>query len=359
MEMRVFYVISTLEGGGAESQLCSYAVELKKLHPDIYFEICALKRGGVFEKKLADNGIKYTVLNANGVLSSAIKLRKKLKEGRFDIVHAHMFLSDIVSRIATVFTRIKVVATHHGLGKWKKKPLILLDKLTKFRVDGFVMVSEQSMELRLKREKYPREKTQVIYNGISSEFLSSESKKFPADGEKIIVGTTARMTDNKQINLMIDVIKDLEKYPYLHYEIIGQGENYEKLVAQTKELGLTERVHFLGWQDNILQYIKNWHMFALPSINEDLPVSMLECMAQGVVPVASSVGGIITLLDGNRNGMLCDSSDRKTFADAIEYLITNREAYEKMSVNARQFIADTFLINKTIEKTLAVYKKLL
>ena len=54
MEMRVLYVISTLEGGGAESQLCSYAIEQKKLYPDVCFEICAIKKGGVFEKKLKE-----------------------------------------------------------------------------------------------------------------------------------------------------------------------------------------------------------------------------------------------------------------------------------------------------------------
>ncbi len=357
--MRVLYVISTLEGGGAESQLCSYAIEQKKLYPDVCFEICAIKKGGVFEKKLKENGIKYSVLNSSGILKSVIKLRKIIKNGKFDIVHAHMFLSDVVARFATVMTKAKVVATHHGLGKWKKKHLIILDKLTKFRVDSFVMVSEQSMELRIKREKYPREKTQVIYNGIADSFLSESPKKLPAAGEKIIVGTTARMTDNKQINLMIDVMKDLENIPQLHYEIIGHGENYEKLVEQTKTLGLEDRVHFLGWQDDVLSHIRNWHIFALPSINEDLPVSMLECMAQGVVPVASRVGGIITLLDNNKNGILCDSSDRKTFTDAVEQLVTHPELYENLSKNARQLVSDTFLISNSVNKTISLYNKLL
>lgn len=357
--MRVLYVISTLEGGGAESQLCSYAIELKRLYPDVYFEICAIKSGGVFEKKIRENGIKYTVLKSNNLVKSVFMLRKIIQKGKFDIVHAHMLLSDIISRFATITTSAKLVATHHGLGKWKKKPLILLDKMTKFRVDNFVMVSEQSMHLRLKREKYPREKTQVIFNGISSDFLSKEPKELPESDQKIIIGTTARMTDNKQINLMIDVMKDLEQSPNIFYEIIGHGENYEKLVEQTKILNLTERVRFLGWQDNILPIIERWHIFAMPSINEDLPVSMLECMAQGIVPVASSVGGIIALLNENKNGILCDSANRKTFTDAIEYLIANPNEYKKISKNARQFICETFLISNTVDKTIALYKKTL
>ena len=356
--MRILYVISTLEGGGAESQLCSYALELKRLHPEVYFEICAIKSGGVFEKKLAENGIKYSVLNSQSVLKSVIKLHRVIKKNHFDIVHAHMFFSDLVARLATFMTKTKLVSTHHGLGKWKKKPLILLDKMTKFRVDRFVMVSEQSMQLRLKREKYPAEKTQVIYNGISSDFLSDNAKQLPKNGDKIIIGTTARMTDNKQINLMIDVMKDLSDHPHVCYEIIGHGENYDKLVEQTQKYNLTDRVHFWGWQDDIRSIIERWHIFALPSINEDLPVSMLECMAQGIVPIASRVGGIITLLNENRNGILCDSSNKDTFTEAIRYLLSHPGEYETISKNARQFICDTFLINNTVEKTMAIYNSL-
>ena len=357
--MKVLYVISTLGGGGAESQLCAYAIELKRLRPDISFEICAIKKGGVFEKKLNENGIKYTVLNSSNIVTSIFKLRKLIKVGKFDIVHAHMFLSDIVSRLASVFLSNKVVATHHGLGMWKKKPLIFLDKCTKHLVDRFVMVSEQSMELRLKREKYPREKTSVIYNGIQRSFLSDESKVLPEKDKKIIIGTTARMTDNKQIDLMINVMKDLEDHTNLYYEIIGEGENYEKLIRQVKELGLEDRVYFWGWCDDIVPITKNWSIFALPSVNEDLPVSMLECMAQGIVPVASTVGGIITLLDEGKNGILCDSGNRRTFADAIEHLISSPEDYARLSHNCRELIKNKFLIEVAVEKTVSLYNEIL
>ena len=123
--MKVLYVISTLGGGGAESQLCSFAIELSRSHPKVDFEICALKDGGVFESTLEKNKIKYTVLHTKGILKSIFKLRRVIKTRKIDVVHAHMFLSDIVSRYATLFTGCKLVSTHHGLGKWKNKLHIL------------------------------------------------------------------------------------------------------------------------------------------------------------------------------------------------------------------------------------------
>ena len=356
--MRVLYVISTLGGGGAESQLCSYATELKKQHPEIEFAICAIKSGGVFEKKLSENGIHYTVLNSTNIVKSVFALRKLLKSYKPDVVHAHMFLSDIVSRYATVFTKCKLVSTHHGLGKWKNKLHIALDKLSKHRVDRFVMVSEQSMQIRLNREKYPKEKTRVIFNGISDRFLTESSKSIENPGS-VVVGTIARMTDNKQINLMLDAISEIKiKYPTIRYEIVGEGENYDRLIRQAQELGIEDNVVFWGWQDDVLSITRNWHIFALPSINEDLPVAMLECMAQGIVPVASTVGGIITLLDENRNGVLCDSSDVHSFINAIVWLAENGDKYNEMSENCINIVKNRFLISANVENTLRMYQEL-
>ena len=357
--MKILYVISTLGGGGAESQLCTYALELKKMHPEYDFEICAIKTGGVFEKKLSDANITYTVLNSYNLFKSVMLVRKLIKNGRYDIVHAHMFLSDIVIRLATIGCNAKVVSTHHGLGKWKTKLMLLLDRMTKWRVDQFIMVSQQSYDIRLKREKYPAKKMMVIYNGLSDRFVGEQSKCLPADGAQVIIGTTARMTDNKQINLMIDVMGDLAaRYPNLFYEVIGEGENFEKLVEQVKRLGLESKVRFWGWQDDIASIINNWHMFALPSINEDLPVAMMECMAQGIVPIASSVGGIITLLDNGNNGILCDSRNRSTFMEGITYLLEHPDEYAKRSRRCISTIKESFLIQKTVEDTVAVYERL-
>ena len=97
----------------------------------------------------------------------------------------------------------------------------------------------------------------------------------------------------------------------------------------------------------------------MPSINEDLPVSMLECMAQGIVPVASTVGGIITLLDKGKNGILCDSGNRKTFADAIEFLLNNPEKYAELSYNGRELVKSKFLIGTTVDKTVNLYNELM
>ena len=96
----------------------------------------------------------------------------------------------------------------------------------------------------------------------------------------------------------------------------------------------------------------------MASINEDLPIAMMECMAQGIVPIASRVGGIITLLENGENGILCDSQNRKTFSDAIIYLLEHPEKYAEMSMRCRDTIKNNFLIKKTVDDTVSMYEKL-
>lgn len=359
--MKILYVISSLEGGGAESQLCSFALEWRKKYPEIPIHICTLKQGGKFENRLRDRGIPITILYSSSFIRSVILVRKLILKESFSIIHAHMLLSDIVCRFATIGTHAKLVVTHHGLGKWKKKWLLLIDKITKKHVDRFIMVSKQSYDIRSMREKYPTEQMIVVHNGISELFLNEDSRRLPPLNENIIIGSIARMTDNKQLNLMVDVMNELKTtFPRLYYEIIGEGENFEKLREQVKLLNIEDRVKFWGWIDNekVKQITDRWSIFALPSINEDLPVSMLECMAQGIVPIASSVGGIIALLDNNKNGILCDSGDRNTFVKAISQLVTSPEMYSKMSDNSRQLVKQNFLIGTVVDKYMAVYRGL-
>ena len=89
-----------------------------------------------------------------------------------------MLYSDIVARFAGKIAKARVVSTHHGLGKWKKRWLVFIDKLTKSMVDAFIMVSEKSRQIRIQREKYPPEKAHVIYNGIP-DGLCAEAGRAP------------------------------------------------------------------------------------------------------------------------------------------------------------------------------------
>lgn len=355
---KILYLISTLGGGGAESQVCSFTKEISDSHPELQFKICVLKTGGVLESRLRDAEIPYVVIGGKNMLGHILAVMRLVRREGYTIIHAHMLYSDIVARVVGIFTKSKVVATHHGLGKWKKPWLIILDRITKGLVDRFVMVSDESKEIRIRREKYPINKIDVIYNGISGRFCSKQAKTMPLD-KPIVIGTIARFTDNKQINVLIDAFHSLMKrHNNIHLNIIGDGENAEKLKLQVAILGIEPYVTFHGWVDDVLQIINKWHIFVLCSVNEDLPVSILETMAQGIVPVASRVGGIPFLLKNGEHGILCDSKVTETFTDGMDYLISHPDEYSIMSKKCLEYVKNNFLISEAVDKTLKIYQEI-
>ncbi len=357
LEMKILYVITSFGGGGAESQLFSFAKCIKK-YEEVECKLCALKKGGEFETKIKKEGISYTIFGTSSIVKNILKLHQELKNGRYDIVHAHMLYSDVVCRFASIGTKVKVVSTHHGLGRWKKKWLIALDKLTKNRVDHFIMVSDKSYEIRLSREKYPSSKMTVIYNGISSDFIAEKNRILSKD--KIVLGCVARFTENKQMHYLIEVLRELKKqYNNVFVEFVGQGETENYVKELTNRYNLDECVTFHGWSDDVKSIISQWNFFLLCSTNEDFPVSLLEAMGSGIVPVASNVGGIPKILDNGRLGSLCNSRDYHSFTEGVKRYIIDVDKYNETSKECIENIKNNFSIEKNVERYLQIYRNVL
>ena len=344
--MNVLYVITTFDGGGAESQLYSFCKCLKEQTGDISFSLCALKKGGVFEKKLRDSNLPYQIIGGKSFIKHIVKVHKIIKQKKINIVHAHMMYSDLVCRLATIGTKCKVVSTHHGLGKWKKKWLIFLDKITKKRVSHFIVVSEKSYEIRKEREKYPPSKMSVIYNGIPDSFFEIEGKTL--SNEKIVFGCVARFTKNKQMHLLVEVLNALRGDKRLCVEFVGEGDEMKSVKELVNKYKLSNRVVFHGWSDNVKSIISKWHFFMLCSINEDFPVSLLEAMACGLVPIASRVGGIPYILNDGQIGSLCNPELPESFALGISKYLSNNNLYNIHSCASIKRIQDNFSIEKNV-----------
>lgn len=96
-------------------------------------------------------------------------------------------------------------------------------------------------------------------------------------------------------------------------------------------------------------------VLAMPTFFEGLPMSLLECMSYGVVPVITPVGSIPTVVTEGQNGMLVKVKDAQSIADAITYLHTHRDRLEQMSQSARSYIYEHFDVDSYIDKLNNIY----
>ncbi len=367
-KFKIMHVISSMSAGGAEKHVLYLANELLKtenFHPMI---VLLGKKGPLFSE--AKNlGINIIILKRQFRFDIfiALKLSKIMKSEQITIAHSHMFYSNIITRFAAKFARIPiVVATEHGLSTWKKKYLILLDRITQNFVDKIITVSNASKSIRLRREKIHTKKLVTIHNFINVEnFHPSDNinynllKENNLEGYKVI-GMVTRLVEIKRIeDTLFAMRKVLQVYPNVKLVIIGTGPLKDRLINISKELGVSNNVLFLGFQNNITEWLNIFHLYILSSLREDCSLSLLEAMAMAKPVVVTSVGGNPELVIKNVTGKLVPPMDVEKLGKEILWMINNYEVAQKMGVQGRERIEKYFSANKVIPRILELYNELI
>ena len=115
--------------------------------------------------------------------------------------------------------------------------------------------------------------------------------------------------------------------------IVGSGPEEKRALEQIKTENLKEYIDYIGWTDDVVSCLSQSKIFVLTSDSDQLPSSLLEAMAMGLVPVVANVGNISDVVD-EKNGFVIDKDDIQGFVDAIIYLLENEGAYSNRSKEA-------------------------
>jgi len=120
-----------------------------------------------------------------------------------------------------------------------------------------------------------------------------------------VIGTVGRLAEVKQQGMLIRALQHVRRMlPTSHLLLIGDGSERSPLEALTRDLDLTNWVHFLGYQSRPEQYLRIMDVFSLTSRSEGFPVSLLEAWLVGVPTVCSAVGGIPDVVTHEVDGLL-------------------------------------------------------
>jgi sugar transferase (PEP-CTERM/EpsH1 system associated) len=196
-------------------------------------------------------------------------------------------------------------------------------------VDRFIPVSEDLNRWLGDVVRIPAAKTQFIKNGVDTDKYApggtpaADSPWTPGD---IVIGTVARVQDVKNHRALVDALARLRTRlqetapalaPRLKLSIVGDGPLLPAVRAQVAALGLEDAVWLPGARADIVALLPTFSVFALPSLAEGTPVSMLEAMACGLPVVASRVGGIPEVIDHGVQGLLVPVGDVEALAEAL------------------------------------------
>jgi glycosyltransferase involved in cell wall biosynthesis len=195
----------------------------------------------------------------------------------------------------------------------------------KYNFDGYISVSNFTKEKLIDQIGISEEKIAVIYNGINLDLFKKTSvdEKYP---DPTIV-TVCRLVSYKRVEDLIKAIKILKAdIPNIKLKIIGDGPQKEYLKTLSKDLGIIDRIDFLGKisdTQDMIRVLKKSHVFALPSITEGFGMVIIEALAAGIPHVSSDIPPIREITDGDIGGFLCKTKNCKDLALKIKSLLTD------------------------------------
>lgn len=346
--------------GGRESHIEALANTLSKDNDVIIFT------GSNVKKVIKENNGKYTLYkvpaypitiskNPLQIYRISPRFYSVLCREKLDIIHAHEY-GHFTTDTAALFSKshkIPLVLTVHGyvisnnvLSTFKKIYDNTIGSVVIDTARKIITVSERQKEdiTRWNGGKIDHNKLIYIPNGIlMDKFKNLEhNDRFYQKynfGDGPLVLSVGRLLPRKGFLYLIDAAKKVKKsHPDAKFVIVGPDSgDMQNLIRRINENGLTDNFFILGAiQDNELKYLySRADVFAIPSLYEGLPTTLLEAMAYGKPIVGSDIDGIRTVIENGVSGLIVPPTDIDALADNICLLLEDKNLSDKLSKNAK------------------------
>lgn len=291
-----------------------------------------------------------------------------VKNNQIDLVHSHGYKPNIM--LGSLFKRtFKIVATVHGWANRsttaRGKAYEFLDAMALKRFDSVVAVSKGVMA-DLDMRKVDSRKIQLIYNGLDKHTNTNNNRtqdarrNYGLPGDAIVIGTVGRLAKVKGQSYLVDSMPYvLEHIENCYLLIAGDGPAVNELNERIRKYNLSGKVKLIGYERNIDQFLAAIDLFALPSLSEGLPISLLEAMAAGKPVIASAAGGIPEVIDHNSSGILVPAADSIELGKSIVELLGNRDKLIEIGANGKSVVSKQFCSDTMAEQYAGLYRKLL
>lgn len=271
----------------------------------------------------------------------------------YDVLHLNMFAPrSKMALLAYAAVPAKVMFVDHTSGPVptavkKDPPVVSLlksaaDTVTMLRVEGIAGVSEYVSERNRRRFKLKADRVRTIYNGIDlarfvsrEEFFDLEPKQADGSPRPLTVAAVAHLIPQKGIDFLVRGV-GLAKDRSLRLRIVGDGAQLGQLQRMASELGIADRVEFLGLRDDVNQIVGAADIFVHPAIWEEaFGLTIAEAMAAGRAVVATRIGGIPELVEHGVSGLLVTPQSAEEIAAALDLLASNGGLRRQLGENAR------------------------
>jgi glycosyltransferase involved in cell wall biosynthesis len=307
-----------------------------------------------------------------GFARDARRLAKIFRRNPVDLLHTHNVgfeESPVAARLAGV---PRVVGTFHVDPTYDLHRAHdgarhrLLEMLSNRCLDRAVAVSRDTKHAWVSRTHLPAERVVTIPNGIDPDQFRRRTGRAEARRElglperALMVGGVGRLDWAKGFEYLLKAVASLAgAYPDLHLALAGEGPLRPDLEQAAAELGITHRVHFLGFHRDVQPVYDALDVFALPSLCETQGYAHLEAMATELPAVGTTVGGVPEVIVHDETGFLARPRDPVSLAAALRPLLDSPDLRHRFGRAGRERVERRFHERDMVRRTIGLYRGLL
>ena len=325
-----------------------------------------------FTARLRATGAELAAINyGEGAIHYFRELRKLVK--KHSITTAHIIFFDYFSAlpwIARLAGIPNIIYEMQNSGvfqatSWRKTALQLRTKLMTSPTTRVIAIS-QFVKEQLVKAGLAEDKIVVRYLGVDTERFAPDpsareqwARDFNIHPDEIVLSTVSYLRPFKNPQVLVHTCKELAKRKVAaRLFVAGDGEMLAALKELSEQLGVEDRIHWLGNVPDPKSLLQASDIFLLASVGEAFGLVLAEAMACGVPIVGSRSGSLVEIVDDGRTGFLATPLDANSFTDAIERLGTDKEMCHTMGRHALEHVRKEFTVGKAVAETIRIYESL-
>ena len=354
--MKILQVLSTLLSGGAEHFAVELANELdnKGYKCDLVTLFDVDKNNNLLNQlhpKISHSSLKKKI----GIdLMCYIRLYKYIKNGNYNVVHAHVGAIPYILLSTLLLPKVRFVATIHSEAKREASKSIM--KWSRFYMFQHhkcipVTISEES---KLSFDKYYGMNAPIVYNGVS-EYKGKGLSPLRDNENQVLFVHPASCQPVKNQELLIKAFAKLvEDYPNSKMLWMGSKNSYSDLFDNLKPF-MVPQFEYIGTVPNVRDYLIQADAMCLSSKMEGMPMTIIEAFSVGTPALCTPVGGIINMISNGDNGMLSNSLSIEDYYLMLkQFCELTLEQKQQMRLKAK----DSFMkysIENTVKGYIEIY----
>jgi glycosyltransferase involved in cell wall biosynthesis len=365
MTINVLHVITTLCRGGAERQLVNLVCNTNS--KELKHTVCYFRPPGDFAAELEAAGHEVICLNLPRKwpwLFAPTKLTPLIRARRPDLIQTWLFEGDLGARLSMLAgPRIPIINTLHlttydpetiRAAHWPPRKVAALqqiDKLTAWHARPlFVACSRAVRDSAIRNLRLPPDNVRVIYNSIDQATLHCEpgvparvkqEAGIPETG--FVFLNVGRLEPQKGQPVLLRAFQKVAaELPDAYLVFVGEGSQAKPLASLTRELGLSERVKFLGQRTDIGACLEMADVFVFPSLFEGLPLAPIEAMLKSLPCIVTSIEPVLELFADGETGVVVAPGSAEELATAMKQLHDDPELRQRLGARALAKAVENF-----------------